>query len=219
MGGWAKTPKLQPHGSLHYFTLDANHAPVYEQIEEVAADMLALIGLEAEEGVPAWAILMTSRTDAVDTYEAVKALSDEQLERLFTVITALTFGQGDVSALDTQDSLFNRVADDLAVDMRDHWKPDEAFLSRRSKPQLIDIATESGAAAHRTGISTYKKGELVNAIRTHFTNAYAAEEPNEHQQKALASLPEAMRFPAVDPDAEQPEDTADEALDLLYLLF
>src|SRR5688572_13337312 len=84
-------------------------------------------------------------------YEAVKALTDEQLDQMFTLLTALTFGQGNTSALDTKDSLFNRVAGDLAVDMRRHWKPDEAFLSRRSKGQLEQIAHESGAAAYRTG--------------------------------------------------------------------
>ena len=127
---WQPAIKPQPHGSLHYFNLEANHSSVYEQIEATAADMLELIGLEAWEGVPAWANLMTIRKDAGATYEAVKALSDEQLDRLFTVITALTFRQGDVSALDTEDSLFNRVAGDLDVDMRNHWKPDETFLSR-----------------------------------------------------------------------------------------
>ena len=209
---WLPAIKLQPHESLRYFNLEANHSPMYDRIEEAATDMLALIGLEAEEAVPAWASLMTSRTDAVDTYEAVKALSDEQLDRLFTVITALTFGQGNTAALDTRDSLFNCVAADLAVDMRHHWKPDEAFLSRRSKAQLIDIAHQSGAAAYRSILSGYKKGELVTAIRSHFANASEAEEPNEHQQKALAWLPEALQFPAVDPDAAQPEDAADEAL-------
>jgi ParB family chromosome partitioning protein len=209
---WLQPLQPQPHGSLRYFNLEANHSPVYDQIEAAAADMLALIGLNAEEGVPAWASLITHRKDEVATYEAVKALSDEQLDTLFTVITALTFGQGDATALDTRDSLFNRVAGDLEIDMRRHWKPDDAFLTRRSKPQLIGIAHASGATGYTVGIETYKKGELVKVIRSHFKNAYEAGEPNDYQQKALAWLPEAMRFPAVDPDAQQPEDAAGETV-------
>jgi len=93
--------------------------------------------------------------------------------------------------------------------MRQHWSPDVAFLSRRSKPQLIDIAQASGAAAYASAIATYKKSELVSALTRHFEDARAATQPNEHHQKALAWLPDAMRFPAVDPDAEMPEDAGD----------
>jgi ParB family chromosome partitioning protein len=142
---------------------------------------------------------------------AVKALTDEQLDKVFTVMLALTFGQGDVSGLDTEDSLFNRVAADLGVDMREHWTPDMAFLGKRNKPQLIAIAHDCGAAAYTSAISTYKKSELVSVLTRHFEEARNAAEPNEHQQKALAWQPEAMRFPAIDPDAKTP-DEGDEAV-------
>jgi hypothetical protein len=72
---------------------------------------------------------------------------------------------------------------------------------------------ETGTAAYRSGLVTYKQDELVKAIWFHFINIHKAEEPHEHQQKALACLPEAMRFPAIDPDAEQPENPADKACD------
>ncbi len=39
------------------------------------------------------------------------------------------FGQPDQESLDVQESLFNQVATDLAVAMRDWWTPDETFLS------------------------------------------------------------------------------------------
>jgi hypothetical protein len=37
--------------------------------------------------------------------------------------------QGNCDRLDTSDSLFNRVARDLNVDMKNHWRPDAAFLA------------------------------------------------------------------------------------------
>ena len=91
----------------------------------------------------AWERLIRTRKDAVTLYEAVKELSDDDLDRLHGLLTVLTFGQGYMDELDTGDSLFNRVAADLEIDMRDYWRPDEAFLTRRRKDQLEDIAKES----------------------------------------------------------------------------
>jgi hypothetical protein len=51
--------------------------------------------------------------------------------------------------------------------MRAHWMPDAAFLTRRSKPQLIAIAHDCGAAAYTSAIATYKKSELVSALSRH----------------------------------------------------
>jgi len=207
---WTAGIKADPHPSLRYFNLDANHSPVYERIEAAVREVLALIGIACEEDGLAWYKLLNQLKDAVKTYEAVKALSDEQLDRLFTVIVALTFGQGDTSSLDTGESLFNRVAADLGVAMREHWMPDMAFLTRRNKPQLIEIAQACGAAAYTSAISTYKKGELVSVLTRHFEEARDAAEPNEHQIKAQAWLPEAMHFPAAEPDAKAHDD-GDEA--------
>jgi ParB family chromosome partitioning protein len=207
---WTAGIKTDPHASLRYFDLETNTSPVYDRIEAAVREVLAWIGIETDEDDTAWYRLLCRPKDAVATYEAVKALTDEQLDKVFTVMLAMTFGQGDVSGLDTEDSLFNRVAADLGVDMREHWTPDMAFLSKRNKPQLIAIAHDCGAAAYTSAISTYKKSELVSVLTRHFEGARDAAEPNEHQQKALAWLPEAMHFPAIDPDAKAP-DEGDEA--------
>ena len=48
----------------------------------------------------------------------------------------------------TEDSLFNRVARDLSVDMRYHWHPDRSFFERRTRDQLVAIADLSLIDAH-----------------------------------------------------------------------
>jgi len=53
-------------------------------------------------------------------YEAVQGLSDHKLEGLHTLLTALTFGQIVCDRLGTSDSLFNRVAVALGIDMKNH---------------------------------------------------------------------------------------------------
>jgi hypothetical protein len=56
----------------------------------------------------------------------------------------------------------------------------------------------------------YKKGELVDTLLRHFTLAFSADEPSAAQSKAKAWLPNAMLFPAIDPQAvqDEPEDEA-----------
>jgi hypothetical protein len=60
---------------------------------------------------------------------------------------------------------------------------------------------ECGYALSAGSVRSYKKSELVNALLRHFANAHAAAEPTPAQRKAIEWLPEAMLFPAVDPDA------------------
>ena len=141
-------------------------------------------------------------------YEAVQALGDHQLEQLHTLLSALAFGQEICERLDTSDSLFNRVARDLGADMRNHWRPDRAFLERRNREQLAVIAHECGYALSAGAVRSYKKSELVEYLLRHFANAHAAADPTPAQIKAREWLPEAMLFPAIDPDApeEEPHD-------------
>ncbi|MGE0132411.1 MAG: ParB/RepB/Spo0J family partition protein [Blastocatellales bacterium] len=156
-----------------------------------------------------WNALRRSERDDTALYEAVKALSDRELDQLHTLLVALSFGQKDCEKLDTRDSLFNRVAQDLKADMRQHWKPDRAFLSRRTREQLIEIAKANGMADGRGALATYKKSELVEGILFHDANARLAVSPTPAQRKALEWLPEVMAFPAVDPDKPDAADEAD----------
>ena len=68
------------------------------------------------------------------------------LAGLQTLLAALSFGQGNCDRLDTSDSLFNRVARDLSVNMKNHWRPDAAFFGKRNREQLVGIAKECGYA-------------------------------------------------------------------------
>ena len=55
-----------------------------------------------------------------------------------------------------------------------------------------------------------QKAELVNSLICYFESALAAATPTPAQQKAREWLPDAMLFPAVDPDAPtEPENEAD----------
>ena len=87
--------------------------------------------------------------------------------------------------------------------MKNYWRPDRAFLERRSREQLIAIAKESGYAEGVGSIGSFKKAELVGSLLRHFAGAHAAAEPTPAQRKALEWLPEALLSPAVNPSARQ----------------
>jgi hypothetical protein len=58
-------------------------------------------------------------------------------------------------------------------------------------------------------VASYTKADLVNCLIRHFEGAHAAATPTPAQQKARQWLPDAMLFPAVDPDAaSEPDDGA-----------
>ena len=205
--------KLDPHPALGMFAVEDDQPTAYLTIAREAEETASALGIEDKrQGYTApsrgaWETLLCGCKDPVALYEAVKALSDSDLDQLHVLLTALSFGQGNMDVLDTSDSLFNRVAADLDVRMRDHWRPDAAFLSRRSKEQLAAIARESGAAACLGGVGSYKKGELVKALERFFTRAAEGDEklPSDAIEKANAWLPGGMAFPAVSADAPQPE--------------
>ena len=196
---------LAPHECLRFLAKEQGPGESYGVLLEQAKLAAGWLGLTIDEQRPFWEQFPPRGADARGIYEAVRALSDHELEQLHTLLAALAFGQAFCERLDTADSLFNRVARDLGADMRNHWRPDRAFLERRNRQQLAAIAAECGYAEGAGAVASYKKAELVNSLLWHFESAHAASEPTPAQIRARDWLPEAMLFPAVlssDPSAE-----------------
>ena len=192
---------LRLHPAFAALAKAAEPQGAYRVLEAVAGQFANKLGCEGEDGASVWTRLQPFRRDDAAFYDAVKALSDDDLTCLQTLLTVLSFGQEQCDRLDTGDTLFNRVARDLALDMRGHWRPDEAFLGKRNREQLIAIARESGFAAGNESFANFKKSELVTSLARFFQNVRAASEPTETQRKARDWLPGCMSFPAIDPGA------------------
>ena len=95
--------------------------------------------------------------------------------------------------------------------MRYHWHPDRSFLERRTRDQLVAIAVDCGYAESVGRLASYKKADLVNCLIWYFDTARSAATPSAAQEKAREWLPDAMRFPAVNPDAvAEAEEEPDE---------
>ena len=209
--GDASNVRLAAHEGLKAFARMEEPPVSYRALEQQAQAFADQLGLTDDRGgSPAWARLLSARRSPHALYETVQALGDEDLEQLHLLLTVLCFGQGDCHRLDTGDTLFNRVARDIGVDMRAYWQPDEDFLSRRTRAQLTEIAVESGLASRLGHPSAMKKSELVKTLARHFARVRTLEEPTEADLQARDWLPEAMRFPAVDPAAEEVPAEADD---------
>lgn len=144
--------------------------------------------------------LVTAGNDgdaALRSYEAVQALSDDELDRLCVLLVLMSFGQHDVNELDTEESLFNRVAADIGLKPREWWTPDAEFLAHVRKDQLDVIAVESGASVRLGKLKDFSKKDLVAVLARQFERAArAGGEPEECDAKARQWLPGAMAFPA-----------------------
>jgi ParB family chromosome partitioning protein len=203
--------QFRPHEAMTALAREAEPQSAHAVLEGQVRQFAARLGfvMDAEESL--WAQFPPLDADELSLYEAVRGLSDHELDQLETLLTALVFGQDICQRLDTTDSLFNRVARDLCVDMRYHWHPDRSFLERRTRDQLAAIAVDCSYAENTGRVATYKKAELVNSLLWYFDTARCAATPTPAQEKAREWLPEAMRFPAVNPDASvEPEDEAHE---------
>ncbi len=211
---WASRVKLEPHPALAQF--EGIEAPATFQRIENACLPFGSHFHETEKGYGRatrgdWEWLAVQSKDPVKTYEAVKALDDAALERLHLLMTTLAFGQGTLDRLDRGPSLFNAVAQDLGIDMRRHWRPDAAFLSKRRRSQLADIAKESGATARLAALKDYPKGKLVEALVKHFERTKdVADDAPDYDVKGRDWLPGAMLFPAVTSDPVEPAVPAEE---------
>lgn len=208
---------LKPHEAIRQLARQEEAGSAYRVLESQARLVAGWLGFAIDDDEPVWEQFPPRGVDDLALYEAVRGLTDHELDVLHTLLAALTFGQAICERLDTRDSLFNRVARDLKADMRNHWRVDRAFLERRDREQLAAIAVDCGYALNAPAVRSYKKSELVNALLRHFANAHAAGDPSAAQIKARQWLPEAMLFPAVDPDAPQdagePDDDDDTPAD------
>ncbi|WP_282604455.1 ParB/RepB/Spo0J family partition protein [Pelagibius sp. Alg239-R121] len=201
------------HGCYDYLANSDGDDAYISAIEAEAAALLDLLG-EDTHGQDAFNTLFGLGYSKAQAYECIQRLDDDGLDRLFAFFSLVRFGQEDCDRLDTnKESLFNRVAGDIGIDMRKHWVPDAWFLSRRTMTQLQAILRDSGLSRLFGNGNGYKKSELVPMMVRYFCKVRNMPSPQPDQLQARDWLPEAMQFPAIDPDAEPAQSEAEESAD------
>ena len=207
------------HDCLYYLSQCEDESEALAAVNAEAVQIMALLGKPTED--VDYSNVLRCAHSYERAYELVRALSDKELERVSVFLSAIGFGQDKKHkeygsqahyALDTnEDSFFNRVATDLAVDMRRYWKPDIWFLNRRTMTQLADILSQSGLSRLYGNGKGYKKSDLVPSMVHYFNKVRTMAKPEPDHEKARDWLPEAFSFPAIDPDQKIEEDEADYA--------
>jgi ParB family transcriptional regulator, chromosome partitioning protein len=166
-------------------------------LDTVSAELSRLSGLlslqfDARMRVPS---SNESGEAALALYQTVQNLSADDLDRLNTLLVLMSFGQPSIDTLETGDTLFNRVAADLELDMRDWWIPDPEFLSLLRKDQLESAAIESGASLRIGKLKSYGKKELVDTLAQYFARtADRAATLNENDEKGRNWSAAIMKF-------------------------
>jgi len=171
----------------------AGEAAVQAELARIASKLAG----NRQDGDPArgWAALVGAVGDQWALYQAVSTLGDEDLDRILTTVPLLAFGQRDIDRLDQTESLFNRVARDLQVDVRRFWRPDAAFLEQLKRTQLAEIAIASGASIGMGRLADYKKGELVRILERYFERTDGQEpHADEFHEKGRIWTPGVMAF-------------------------
>lgn len=206
-----KLARFSSHDCLRYFEQDGVIPPALAVINQEAELLLSDLNIQTKDDESPWRTLGNCfRSGQERAYDAIQLLDDDALEAILVFLEVCEFGQTFNDRLDTDEgNLFNKFAKDLGVDMRHYWRPDEGFLKRRNKVQLQQLMNESGASAKLASAAEYKKGELVKSLTKFFQSAKKAKKPSESDFKANDWLPEAMAFPAIDPDRKDEPVDAD----------
>lgn len=185
------------HKALSKLVESANPQSGFETVDAVCKGFAEKLGIKIDADKAGYAALLRGfQYSGVSAYKAVSKLTDEELEELHLLLSVLPFGQEMCDELDTRDSLFNRVAKDIKVNMLDHWQPDIEFLGRRNKEQCLVVSKACGYSAVSSLLGGCKKSDLVNALLKHFAGAREAKKPNKAQKVALNWLPDAFLFPS-----------------------
>lgn len=191
---------ITPHPCLAYFGQSEKTPKAYIEMEAHARRLAQTIGLLPRSKKANGAAVdpnLSHGGDSLSLYAAVQQMSEEDLDALVIHLLILAFGQEHLEELDSGDSFFNRIGQDLCVAMREWWTPDKSFLSGLKRHQLAEVAAESGASLQFGKLKEMSKKELVDALVRYFERtANPKVKLDEHDAKGREWLSGMLKFPA-----------------------
>ncbi|PKV50860.1 ParB family chromosome partitioning protein [Aquimarina sp. MAR_2010_214] len=133
-----------------------------------------------------------SNLDYTALYEALKALNDFELNHVFSLLVAMSFGQETFEKEESENSIFHQVARDLDIDVREGWTPDESYFTLFKKDQLLQIADDCGASIGQR-LHNLKRKALIAVLVDYYANPEALQNEDQEQLKH-AYCPKLMQF-------------------------
>ncbi len=104
-----------------------------------------------------------------EAYAAVAALPAERLDALVDLLTVECV----TAHLQRRTDLVCRLAEELGVDVRRHWRPDAAWLAGYQKAQLVHLTYQLRGPAYGGAAERKRKSELVAEFAQLFADAAA----------------------------------------------
>ncbi|OHC97463.1 MAG: chromosome partitioning protein ParB [Sphingomonadales bacterium RIFCSPHIGHO2_01_FULL_65_20] len=178
-----------------------------------------IIGFEAKDA-PASSALAELRssldeswragTDATARFDLFRALSDDSRAAWLGYVVARSLEASLNMTGERQLPFQDHLGGLIGIDMAQWWRPTAAnYFDRVSKQVILDALTDVGGLELSSRFASVKKGDLAMSAERVFAGTYITEV--EVREKALAWVPEVMRFTSAAPEAGEPEIDATDA--------
>jgi hypothetical protein len=103
----------------------------------------------------------------MEAYEALAALPESQLDALIDLLTVECLS----AHLQRPTELIGQLAQELGVQVRRYWRPDERWLCGYQKIQLVHLLGELRGSKYGRASEMMKKSELVTELANLFADA------------------------------------------------
>ena len=172
-----------------------------------------IIGFEAKDA-PASSALAELRSgldeswrageDATSRFDLFRALPDDSRAAWLGYVVARSLEASLNMTGERQLPFQDHLGSLIGIDMAQWWRPTAAnFFDRVSKQVILNALTDVGGLELSSRFASVKKGDLAMSAERVFGGTYITEV--EVREKALAWVPEVMRFASAAPDAGEPE--------------
>jgi ParB family chromosome partitioning protein len=153
--------------------------------------------------------------DATCRFDLYRALPDEARAAWLGYVVARSLEASLNMAGERQLPFQDHLGRLIGIDMAQWWRPTAAnYFDRVSKQVILDALTDVGGLELSSRFAAVKKGDLAMSAERVFAGTYITEV--EVREKALAWVPEVMRFASAAQDAGEPginPTAADPAVD------
>jgi ParB family chromosome partitioning protein len=133
-------------------------------------------------------------------FDLFRALGDDARAASLAFVVARSLEAGLNMAGDRQIAFQDHLGSLIGIDMAAWWRPTAAnYFDRVSKQVILDALTDVGGVELSSRFAAVKKGDLAISAERVFAGTYITEV--EVREKALAWVPEVMRFAHAASDA------------------
>ncbi|NLR71692.1 ParB/RepB/Spo0J family partition protein [Novosphingobium sp. ERN07] len=149
-------------------------------------------------------------TDATSRFDLFRALPDDSRAAWLGYVVARSLEASLNMTGERQLPFHDHLGSLIGIDMAQWWRPTAAnYFDRVSKQVILDALTDVGGLELSSRFASVKKGDLAMSAERVFAGTYITEV--EVRERALAWVPEVMRFASAAPEAGEAEIDASDA--------